>query len=459
MTAGLYVKLLLEKRDISLTELTKKLGFKSRSGLYRLFDDYYSNKKTNELIERIKAVVQFDDEEQRILDDLLVSDTISSFFKKTRPIMKCLLKNELDAGYIIRCANREEYSFKDIINKYSQGDTDIIISGIEDEKIIGDIESLLKVDHRTRVHAYLRLKYHRLMTAYELMSMIVLARHENYLPYICDFTSYSGICILSRLKGEYWLVSINISETGIGFVETVVTKKFYEYILGNHLRLVKKYPCIREPVNKVSDYIEVSQKMAESETGEFIYAEGAPCFGNLKFSILLELFKKADYFGFPLEHRYVQSLIDAFRLKESNRKNNKDFRMLLVFDEEHIKYMMQTGISFDHLELFEPMSGEQCSEYFNELYDNSNSASDRIKYRFLEGEMLKYPFVYKKGSFLYLYNSVVSSGECSIMLLKNSGIIEIMDDFTTYLWNECTYSEDKSENMLKRLMNSNLKHN
>lgn len=453
MTAGSYIKSLLEKKDISLSNLTKKLGFKSRSALYRLFNDYYSLSKTKEIIEQIKQFVSFDDEESERLRELLGSDTVSSFFKKTRSVLSCLMKEEPETGYVIECEDGSRHALKDLLNKYSRGNTDIIISGLEDEKMIGDIHSLLRVDHRTRVHAYLKLKYHRLMTAYEILSLIILAQYENYIPYICDYVMYKGICILSEMDGEYYLVSLNSSNFGTGFVETKITKLFYDYIMGNHNRLIKKYPCVRMPVNKVSDYIEYSKVVTDHESGELLYAEGSPCFGNLKFSILEDMFSKINYFGFPQEHVYVKSLIEIFKQKEKNRSENTGFIMNHLFDFEHMKYMMQTGIAFDHLELFEPMSSSQCSEYFDYFYKLSENSNQRINYRFFKGDILRHPFVYKMGTLLYLYNSSSESGNCGMMLIDNSGVIEIMDDFAAYIWSSYTYSEEESREALKKLMN------
>ena len=455
MTAGSYIKSLLEKKDVSLSSLTKKLGLKSRSALYRLFSDYYSLSKTKELIEQIKQFVPFDEEESERLNMLLGSDTVSSFFKKTRSVLSSLMKDEPDMGYVIECEDGSRLILKDLLNKYSRGNTDIIISGLDDEKMIGDIHSLLSVDHRTRVHAYLKLKYHRLMTAYEILSLIVLASYENYIPYICDYVMYKGICILSEIDSEYYLVSMNSSNLGNGFVETKITKQFYDYIMGNHGRLIKKYPCIRMPVNKVSDYIEYSKIVTENENGEMLYAEGAPCFGNLKFSILEDMFRQIDYFGFPQEHVYVKSLIEIFRQKEKNRQENTGFIMNHLFDFEHMKYMMQTGIAFDHLDLFAPMSSSQCAEYFDYFYKLSENSDNRINYRFYKGEMLRYPFVYKMGSLLYLYSSSSESGRCGMMLIDNSGVIEIMDDFAAYIWSSYTYSDKESKEELIKLIRKN----
>lgn len=52
VTAGSYIKKLLEDKQVSISWLSKQMGIKSRSTFYRLFNDYYSKDKTGELIDR-----------------------------------------------------------------------------------------------------------------------------------------------------------------------------------------------------------------------------------------------------------------------------------------------------------------------------------------------------------------------------------------------------------------------
>ena len=150
MTIGQYIKLLFEQKDISLTVLAQKMGLKSRSTLYRLFKDYYSEEKTKELIKKIEEHVYFSDDERNRMYDLMKSERISGFFRKTRKILSLLYEDEIPTGYTYRMKDKT-LSLKDIFDNCGDGDIKIFVNNIDDERIIGDIIRFIQVKKNVTV--------------------------------------------------------------------------------------------------------------------------------------------------------------------------------------------------------------------------------------------------------------------------------------------------------------------
>lgn len=456
VTVGHYIKNILDERHISFSELSNNLGLKSRSALYRFFNDNCSVKRTRQFIDEIKRYVNFTDDEIKNIENLIDDDSVNAFYKKTRSVLKSLCRDKLKNGYVIKNDDSISITLSGVLHKYSEYKTDVFISEIDDEKIIGDIYEWLSYDHSSKLHCYYRFKHHRLQTAYELLSVIALSRFSNFYPCECDCMMYKGLCILAQNNEEYYLVSIYIDDNETHFLETTITKPHYEYMINNHVRLEEKMGYLRKSVSKVSEFIEYCECLSNNEYGDIYHFEGAPCFGNLSFDILYEMFEKINFFGFPKDHVYVKRLISIVKDRYANMLNNSGLKKIFVFDYQNLKHMMQTGISFDHIDEFEPMTAEQTRRYFNSLYDTLCNNSDRIKCRFYKNERICFPYVYKKSGVLSLYYSSSGSADNYSILLLNSGVIDIMDDFTKYMWDEYTISETSSLRELKSMMDKYL---
>lgn len=454
-TVGKYLKNILDSRNISYSELSKDLGLKSRSTLYRLFNDKCSVSLAREIIHSIEHIVGFTKEESQQINRLFGDENVNPFYKKTREILSLLCRESLENGYRTESYDGKEIELKKILDKYSKYKTDVFVSDISDERIIGDLSEWLRYDHRSTLHYYVRLKHHRLLTAYEILAMVVLSRYANFYPCLNNNIFYKGICIIACDGDQYYFVSIYIDDGETRFLETTITRTHYEYLINGYASSERKRGYLRKPVAKVMDYIEYVETILNNENGEIFHFEGAPCFGNLSFDILYEMFGRINYFGFPSGHAYVRRLIDMMRMRHESSVENDELVKVFVFDHENLKYMMQTGISFDHVEEFEPMTPEQRKQYFEELYSNLSDSEKSSKCRFYKNKRISFPFVYKKSGYLSLY-CTTTYGENYSILLFNSSVIDIMDDFTNYLWENYTCSEESSIEKIRMMMDEYL---
>ena len=456
MTAGSYIKKLLEDKQISISWLSKQMGIKSRSTFYRLFNDYYSKDKTGELIDGIIRHIELTDEEKHDLESRFGTGRVSSFFKRTRDILLKCYDETLDSGYIVKTPDGEK-SLVSLLKEHSGGEASVFLINLEDERVIGDIAQLLEWNERVKVYDYIKLRNHRIRTAYELMTLIRFFRYPNYLPVVSDFSEYSGICMVSAEGGKYNYMSVNIDNDCCDFVDTEINRDMYDHIVNVYTRVMSKGESLRRRVKKVSDYIELVQKSADFSCGAgMFYSEGAPCFGALSVDILSDMFRDINYFGFPYEHEYVQRLFSIFNEKAEYEANTDAHERRMMFDERHIEHMMRSGIAFDHMDAFRPMSGEQCRTYFKRLADIADKRAN-YSYRFIRRDIIRSPFVYSGKGILYLYAPGSGGGEGSSMFLERNSIREIMDDFSEYIWENHTCSEEESKKTLAGMADKYLK--
>lgn len=455
MTAGKYIKTLLEKKEVSITELSKEMGLKSRSTFYRLFDDYYSREKTCELVDEIVKHIELTEEEKRDLDTRFGSDRVSSFFKRTRQILSKCYDSSLEGGYIVNTPKGGSELISEM-KKHCEGEVTVFMVNVDDERVIGDISALLEWNGRVKVYNYIKLRSHRIRTAYELLALISLWRFPGYTPVISDFSEYKGLCMLTAYNGRYNYLSVNINKDRDCYVDTPVTKDMYDYMMANNGYFVKTGETLRTSVSKVSDYIDLVENSVELlYKDDMFFSEGAPCFGTLSFDILYDMFKDINYFGFPPDHVYVQRLVTLFKERESFETGPGALERRVLFDAEHVKHMMKTGISFDHLDAFMPMSAAQCRLFFGRLLRCAREQGN-YKIRFIKRDRIKAPYVCSGSGVLYLYGRGDDMSDGSSMFLKRSCIRDIMKDFTGYVWDNFTYSDEESIKKLETMINEYL---
>lgn len=455
MTIGQYIKLLFEQKDISLTVLAQKMGLKSRSTLYRLFKDYYSEEKTKELIKKIEEHVYFSDDERNRMYDLMKSERISGFFRKTRKILSLLYEDEIPTGYTYRMKDKT-LSLKDIFDNCGDGDIKIFVNNIDDERIIGDIIRFIQGKKNVTVYNFLRFANHRIQTAYEILGLISMWKYDNYIPVVRDLSYLKGIQIIDHSDGEFRFKALMIDNDCSNYVDTPITEELYNYIWDNAKQMIENSDTLKRAVHRVQDYLNVTKEASECCNSSTFFSEGALCMGNLPFEILYEMFREVNYFGYPYEHPYVQNLIAMYKEKEELFLNDRNRKRYFMFDREHTEYMMRTGISFDHIDIFRPMSKENTKKCFEGLLAHAVEQEDILRIRFTKQERIRMPFVFDKGGFLMLYSTSADNKSAFSTVLKKAGVSSIMSDFVDYVWESKTYSEEESILILKEMMNEHI---
>ncbi|MGN0163159.1 MAG: helix-turn-helix domain-containing protein [Candidatus Ornithomonoglobus sp.] len=433
MTAGEYLKSVLTKKNIQMSELAERMGLKSRNALYRLFGDRCSKEKAAELANEIAICAGLSAEELDGFYDRLSHNGESSFLTKTRAVLMNLYAQELPNGYTFEYNGRKK-PLSEALSCRENARTDIFIAGISDISIIGDICAFMEENPEVRIHHYVKLRKNTLMTAYELVALTVFMNYRNYNPYISEYWNFTGICILEKDKCDCFVRKLEFLKNNIFFLESRLTSEMYEHMWLKQKKLNELSKPIKKPGKKVIDYIEILKDSMIFDDGQIFYSEGAPCFGTLTCEAAYDLFKKASFFGLPEEHPYVKGMIELYQKRQDTFLNTKGAKRYYLFDEEHMKNMLTTGISFDHPEQFPSLSKEQLRKYFEWLADMNKNHPEKIEIKFAKIPELRHPFVYGRNKMYYMYHSDSGYMDGFTVTIDEPGIFEIMNDFVDYVW-------------------------
>ncbi|MGM9936726.1 MAG: helix-turn-helix domain-containing protein, partial [Candidatus Ornithomonoglobus sp.] len=357
MTIGEYLKELLSEKKLHMKQLSEMMGVRNRTDLYRLFNDYHGEKKTRELVDKLIACIDFTDEEISTMQRLMLQKKVSVFYKETRNVLS-LVYTGIDEK-----TSEESDKVNDIFKQCVNKETIVYIANIDDFNTLLHICRYLDENPEARVYHYIRVMSRKMFTAYELAMLIILSMYKNYVPVILDDVSFKGICAITKKNDEYGLYRIEEVNGELLQVKSLITQELYEYYRLRQEQRNNISQPVKNPVKRVTDYIDLMTKSSVFEQGVTFYSEGAPCFGNIPYDIVCEMFKAIDYFGFPEDHPYVTGMQNLYKMRGELLMNTPGARKMYLFDDEHIKNMMQTGISFDHAEMFKPMTPDQLRRY------------------------------------------------------------------------------------------------
>ena len=437
MTAGEYLKNLLSEKNITPTNLCALTGIKSRNTIYRLFNGYHSSEKTRSLIQRITAVIDFSDKEKAKLDELLSGKKVNPFFVEARRILSVIYNNSADT-----------YKTPELLNPAK---VNIYICDMDDPDVFNEIRCALTSNKDAVIYHYVHLFKHRILTAQEIAMIIMLSRYKNYMPIITEGKLVSGAYAITERSGKYMLYEKEKVGNEYMNFKTNISPELYGFIEEKHKRYRTLSRSVKEPVKKVIDYIDLISESLVFDKGLTFYSEGSPCFGYIPYEIIYDMFKDINYLGFPPDHPYVLQLMELFKSRFDMFMDDPDAKKYFLFDTEHIKHMMQTGITFDHAEEFNPLSPKQLRQYFDWLIEISQKKDGKVKCRFLKDGIIKNPYVYGQDNMLYMFYSETGYMDGFTIKLREKGIFEIMNDFTSYVWDEFTMSDEESLELLRNM--------
>ena len=454
MTVGEYLKNLLKQKEVSVTWLSNELGLKSRNVLYRVFSDYYSDDKTREVIERIYKIVFFSDAEKAKIGELLNIGVTSRQITESRNILSGIYKDP-SYGKFGTVHGGMHINFSDILKHAAPHESVVFMAGVSDARIIGDIDSFHGNSEKTAAYNYFHFSQ-RNMTCHEITALITLMGHKNYTPLLTRNVDFRGVFILYKTKSEYRGIKLELFQNDYLFLETPVSEEFYNPIIYKKDIFNDLCEPVKKPGSRVVDYIDIIKDSIIFDNTETYFSEGAPCFGNLPYNIVYDMFKDINFFGFPKDHPYVVKLINMFISRQKSFMENPAAKKLFLFDYDSIKRMMQTGLSFDHAEHFKPMTQKQLKDYFDSLIKTAKERPDKIRFRFTKVP-LKRPFVYGIDTMLYSYISDSGYTDGFFIMLRNKALFDVMNDFMPYVWDEYTMSDEESAKLLAQMSDEYIK--
>lgn len=428
---GEHIKNKLEENGISVTELKERLGLKSRNSIYRLFNNGYSQKKTEEMIKRIVKATGISEDELMLRTE---GSEEKGFFAKARAVLMHLFLPEPEKGFKFTCENGT-YALSDILKCSNDTAAVLEICGVFDMKAVGDLYEFLTGHPGITIYHYIRFRKRSPASAYELTALIMLMRCKNYYPMITDELPFRGIFLTEKAENGASCIRLEFMKKNAVYVSTHITNELCSYLENKRNLLIMSCTALRKPNKLVRDYIEMLEDSRLLDDGQIFYFEGAPCFGTLEVGIAEELLKKSGYMGFPKDHPYITTARDISYERYGDFMNSPTAKRHYVLDSEHMQNMLKTGLTVSHPESIPPLSREQLKRYFRWLKGLEKRVPQKAELRFTDIPKINYPFVYGMDKGLY-----VCHDESSLMIgfsitITAPAVIELMNDFAVYLWN------------------------
>ncbi len=449
MAVGEYLKELLVQRGISVSEMTNMLGMSSRNSLYRFFSGKQSCEKQRKILDDIIRLVPFSEEEKRRLNELFEDGGSGKFADAVKGILDSVFMLNA-SSYVVKSSGKP---LVDHLSHYDDnGKQMIVMSGIRSAEIIQDMYNFLKYSPETHVYHYMTFPQGDILTAYEVLALIKLSEFKNYFPMEPAEEKEDGMCILSMANDGCRLQILNFAGGGKVELETYITDMSYRFLLNRVRQDQKRSTPIKKRIRQVKSYVSALGEVSEIEEGDSFYCEGAPCFGYLPPDILYDMFKGINFFGYPEEYPRIQQMIKLVRGR--NERLYSVGRKRFVYDAEHIRQMLETGIAVDHVSDFPPMSIEQRRNYFSWLIDYLKKTDRVVSCRMLKDVTVRHSFVYEREHMLYMYRPIAKDGDMdvSVIMLRNKSVDEVMGYFSDYVWEKHTLSDEETRVILEELV-------
>ncbi len=449
MTVGEYLQKILDEKNVSVSNISKQIGLKSRSSIYRLLRGDGITDNQIILIEKIGNIINFSNSEKQTLQEL-INTSSRPLYATSRNILSTLYKkNNMDIYYYHESGR---ISLSEIIAKL-YGTINIYVMGDIPQAANNSLENIISVEKNVHIDHFLDLNRLRLTVANEILTLIRLEKYDRYTPYISDekLSDDADIIIFSDIqKTEPVMTLIGFNNNRIAqYANSPITNNMYQYLLSSLVKRKMSSVKLKKKITTVNEYAQRANKFEKLYLSPFFHFEGTPRFSFIPPDIFNELIGDINYFGYPKDHYYIRNICNAFYNFDKTIKDEKKAAKYILLDKNMVKNTMRTGYTFGHPPDFRPLSRKQLRVYFTRLIELATHSAGSLNIRFSNNLPIANPFAYSPDNILCLDNI----NECQI---QNDNVFNIMNDFSLYIWNNFTSSSKESisilENMIQRYL-------
>ncbi len=450
MTVGEYLQKLFDEKNLSVSDISKQIGLKSRSSIYRLLRSNGVTDNQINLINKIDGVVNFSSDEKKEIKNLI---GISSrpLYASSRNILSALYqkKNNMD---VYHYDGEKQTSLSDIFSKLT-GKMHICILEILPQTANTILENIISSKKYIQIDHFLELNRLRLTIANEILTLIKLSKYDNYTPYLCkdQLSDDTDIIVFSDIQdSEPYMTLIKFYNNKISqYAISKITSSMYRYVLSNLEKRKQSSDMFKKSVSTVKDYVHLADSLCNMYLEPFFHFEGTPRFSFISSDMFRELISDINFFGYPKDHDYIQKLCKAFDNFDEAIKPGKKADKYLLLDKNMVKNTMRSGYTFGHPKDFRPLSRKQIKAYFMRLIKLASYDDSILHIRFAKDFSITDSFAYSPNNILCLNNM----SEC---VVQNDNIFDIMNDFSHYIWDNLTFSDKESRIMLENMIKYNL---
>lgn len=447
-----YIYNLMKQYNVSISQLSAALGFRSRNTFYRLVNGEYSVEKTKELILRLvqSGIFNITKDEYDNLCLYAEEASVSKTQREAEEIFISMYKKMNTKQYIFHSDNGS-VTLKDIL-LHHEGEITIYISGIENISIIQDMKEIFEADLNNNVTVYHLVNFNNSdkHIACNIVSLLKLMKYSQYNPYQIHTTHFKGMAIISETANKSRVTIFEKKGNKFECLNSEVSNDICRYFIKKFENLYKKEEKIKHPMERVSDIIYQIKSLTVGEINNCITLAGTPCFGDVPAEIWLEMLKDANYMGFPKDNEFIAEITSDVKKRNELRKI-KQAHTRHIFTRERMIHFFKNYRIIDHVGFFRSFSNAEMQKLM-ELICND---TDWIQFRFLkdEFELNHCEISFIENEFVYMWDSSkgYDNGHFA-SLIDDKRAMNLFKSCLYKLWDEYSYNETESKKIMNNLI-------
>lgn len=447
MTFGEYFQNIIERQDISIVKIAKQIGIKSKTEIYRLFENKHSYEKAKRLTDKIVGVIDISDDEKTRLYELMQMCDVKIGMRRAWSVLEKLYKDSHTVPDEI--TERLGVTMK----RAKNAETQIFIGTNVDTNVISWFDKYLKANRHSNINIMHMVNFNRKeeSIAKQFFTIMTLVKHDQYNGYESAKNELDGMIGLMKEKNGYSMFVINDN----GFVDSPVSEELYNMV-RTQCSVSKRVSNVKMLKDKFSDYEQMAHIFTIDGGDVVVTYEGTLCFGDVPFDVKYSLLKDCNFFGFPEDSEYMANLIEAYRKRHATEdKSDTEYRY--IFAPELVSEFVNNGKTKDHPDVMREMTDDEIGKTVSALINNPKK-----HYRFFDRGYHKNPVdcIALFNRFIACWNAELGYGKGHYyVLLDHPKLFEVFKSFSQYFWNSCTLSDKQSREVMKRCLkdiNANL---
>ncbi len=442
MNFGTYLKTVLDKRNVNISQLAQKTGIKSKNTFYRLFENYYSYDKTKEITDKIMSAVDISNGEKQQIYELMEMCRIKQHELEAFALLEKLYKTP-DRFTCKKFENGEcLWQRDDCLGIFMfLGHTSSEFPALAAKEIFeSDLSCDVSLDH------YINFSKSDMNTAGAIYSTITLSEYEGYSCFeseMVDFPNLMGFVKLKTGAGSFV-----VSNNGT-YAETELSEEFYNFMLSRCMTFDGK--PLKQKRGKVTDYAEIMAEFSVTEINDVFSFEGIFCFGDIPYDTMFSLLKDADYLGLPPDSPYIQTLIKATMHRYDLRAGSSTSKSYIL-SQTHMDQFFSTGRTVDHPSFFRSLTSDEIKgmlDYFADI-------GERFRYRFFKPGFqnccMECGLVANTNIFIWSAKQAYSKDHFQT-IITHPKAVKLFTNFCRYFWDFCTLSPKESKQIFNDTVN------
>lgn len=438
MTFGEYFQEIIERQQISIVKIAKAIDIRSKTEIYRLFENRHSYEKTKRLTDKIVGVIDITEREKAKLYELMEMCRVKIGMRRAWAILEQLYKDvEVVNDSVIKRLSA-------VLKKSKNAQIEIFIGTNVDTNVILWLDEYLKSSRKSNIGIMHMVDFNRKeeSIAKQFFAIVTLIKHAAYNGYEVKKSNLDGIVGLIKEKNGSSMFVI----TEDGYVDTPVSEEMYNMVRAQYAA-VKKADNVKMLKDKFSDYEQMAHIFTISGGDVVITYEGMLCFGDVPFDVKYALLKDSGFFGFPEDSKYIVSLIEAYRTRHET-EDKSDTKYRYIFAPELVDEFLKNGKTKDHPDAMRAMTESERRKTVNALISNTKKS-----YRFFDKGYRKNPVnciaLFRK--FIVCWDAGLGYGKGHYhVMLDHPRLFDVYESFSEYFWNSCTTSDEESREIMQR---------